>query len=245
MRAMTDGLARIIDTYEIRDGRSGFSDWRNNVYHHRHDLGALFHAQTHIALAKALKLLDIDLESSLILDYGCGTGSWLRMLIDMGARPHSVMGVDLSGQRLEYAAAQTPGAGFCRVGGRLPFRDETFDAVIVSLVFSSVDDSRLHVSLARELERITKRSGVLIWLDLDCRHGSLHGFGLADLGRLFPKRTARRVDRLHPDYFRRFFRYGRIMTLIYSLTRAGCESTLYLLVRNDDRAICGQEELVE
>ncbi len=227
---MAAGLKGIAKTYEERDRRAPYSDWRNNVYHHRHDLGALFHTQSHMALAKALRLLNADLESSVILDYGCGTGSWLRMLIDMGARPHRTYGVDLSPGRLAQAAIQTPGAGFLRVDERLPFCDETFDIVIASLVFSSVEDRRLHVPLANELERVGKPKGALIWLDLDHRHGTLHGFGHADLEWLFPGRSAIRVDRLHPDYFRRFYRYGRIMSLLYSLTRMGSESTLYLLV---------------
>jgi ubiquinone/menaquinone biosynthesis C-methylase UbiE len=229
-----DGLTRIMETYEKRDSRAGYADWRNNVYHHRHDLGALFHAQTQSALARALNLLQADLESSTILDYGCGTGSWLRMLIDMGAQPNRTVGVDLSAQRLAYAAAQTRGAGFSRVGGQLPFRDNAFDLVIVSLVFSSVEDPRLHIPLALELERVAKTQGALIWLDMDHCHGNLHGFGRGDLKRLFPGREAIRIDRLHPAYFRRFYRHARIMSLTYSLTRAACESTLYVLLRADD-----------
>jgi len=240
MKEMAEGLAQIVGTYERRDNRASYVDWRNNPYHHRHDLGALFHAQTHIALAKALNLLKAELDSSSILDYGCGTGSWLRMLIDMGAQPNRTVGVDLSAQRLAYAAAQTRGAGFSRVGGQLPFRDNAFDLVIVSLVFSSVEDPRLHVPLALELERVAKTQGALIWLDLDDRHGNLHGFGRGELKRLFPGREAIRIDRLHPSYFRRFFRHGRIMSLAYSLTRAACESTLYVLVRADDD--CAQPE---
>lgn len=232
MEEMTTGLARIRETYEQRDNRAPYADWRKNIYHQRHALGALFNAQTRVAVAKALNRIDANLDVAQILDYGCGTGSWIRMLIDMGAKPSNIVGVDLSESRLSYAAQQTPGTSFARTGGQLPFKDDTFDLVIVSLVFSSVGDQGLHSSLAKELERITKPQGAFIWLDLDRKHGELHGFGKPDLIRLFPNRTPVCIDRLHPDYFRRYYRFGRILNMVYNLTRIACESTLYVLVRN-------------
>jgi ubiquinone/menaquinone biosynthesis C-methylase UbiE len=144
-----------------------------------------------------------------------------------------MVGVDLSAQRLAYARSLTPGTSFCRVGASLPFPQGAFDLVFASLVFSSVGDRQLHAPLAAELERVTKLRGAIVWLDLDRSQGALHGFGIGDIIRLFPSRDAIAVDRLHPRYFRRLHRFRRLMNVAYNLTRAGCESTLYLLVPRD------------
>jgi SAM-dependent methyltransferase len=91
------------------------------------------------------------------LDVGCGTGS-LAAAVAGGAEPSEVVGVDPSLGFLAGATA-TAGAVFCAGdAGALPFRDDTFDAVVSGLALNFVPDP---ARAAAELTRVARPGAVV------------------------------------------------------------------------------------
>jgi SAM-dependent methyltransferase len=101
-----------------------------------------------------------------VLDVGCGAGSELVPLIEWGADPTRLHGVDLLPDRIEIAKARLPAIDF-RVGNAetLDFADESFDIVLLFTVFSSILDSHMSDNVAREVARVVKPGGAVVWYD--------------------------------------------------------------------------------
>lgn len=93
-----------------------------------------------------------------VLDAGCGAGEFLAFLGRVG---FAVAGVDLSAEAVERARRRCPEAEV-RSGSiedRLPFRDQSFDAVWCTEVLEHLFD--VHSALT-ELNRVLQPDGVLI-----------------------------------------------------------------------------------
>ena len=85
----------------------------------------------------------VSLEGARILDIGCGIGAYVRRLRDLSPR---IYGVDVDEQRIRRGSESLPNL-MLAVGEHLPFRDDTFDAVLLNEVIEHVtrrrgDDSR-------------------------------------------------------------------------------------------------------
>ena len=73
-----------------------------------------------------------------VLDVGCGDGQVSRLASRLGC--DTVVGVDPTWNQVKVAA-QRGGASFARAGAaRLPFADDSFDAVVACLVFEHIRD---------------------------------------------------------------------------------------------------------
>jgi SAM-dependent methyltransferase len=94
---------------------------------------------------------------ALVLDIGCGSGVFLRLAADRGAR---VFGVDASAALLDLARARVPAADL-RVGEMeaLPFDDDTFDLVTGFNSFFFANDI---VAALREARRVAKPGGAVV-----------------------------------------------------------------------------------
>ncbi len=148
------------------------------------------------------------LESKHILDVGCGSGSWLHDLEPWGATRACLHGIDLGDQRVAAAQVLLPGADI-RQGDAtaLPWPDEHFDVVHQSTVFTSVLDALVKEQIAREMMRVLKPGGAIVWFDFAWNNpwnASVRGIGRKEVARLFPGFTAklRRVT-LAPPLMRR------------------------------------------
>jgi SAM-dependent methyltransferase len=96
-----------------------------------------------------------------VLDAGCGTGGYLRWLLDTGAFS-SAAGVDVAAAAVDLAHERVPEAEL-RVAplAELPFGDGSFDLVVTNDVLQHVDEAELDRSLA-ELHRVLRRDGTLL-----------------------------------------------------------------------------------
>jgi SAM-dependent methyltransferase len=100
------------------------------------------------------------LEGARILDIGCGLGVYVRKLREFSdARPGGrVCGIDIDPKRLREGAKTTPGL-MLAVGEHLPFRDATFDVIVLNEVIEHVLDDRATI---REALRILEPGGRIV-----------------------------------------------------------------------------------
>jgi ubiquinone/menaquinone biosynthesis C-methylase UbiE len=108
-----------------------------------------------------------SLEDKRILEIGCGQGFWLREFIKWGARPENITGVDLLKERVEEAVHLTAAdiSVVCGSGAALGFPDETFDLVLQSTVFTSIQNRTLKLQVAAEMVRVLRPMGLIFWYD--------------------------------------------------------------------------------
>src|SRR5438552_2153116 len=101
-----------------------------------------------------------------VLEVGCGRGRVIEELIGLGARPGLLAGVDLRPEAIESARSRWPEADL-RVADaqHLPFAAESFDLVIVFTVFSSILDDGVAKRVAKEICRVVKPAGGVVYYD--------------------------------------------------------------------------------
>jgi len=143
------------------------------------------------ALLRMLKDNDLtSLEGKRILEVGCGTGGVLRRFIQYGADPANLYGIDLLADRIERARYLSPNVDFrCGNAEQLPYDDESFDIVMQFTVFTSILDPRMKRNVAREMLRVLKRDGIILWYDYHMnnpRNPDVRGVGKREIQALFP-----------------------------------------------------------
>ncbi|HEX3232624.1 MAG TPA: class I SAM-dependent methyltransferase [Gemmatimonadales bacterium] len=132
-----------------------------------------------------------DLQALRILEIGCGDANWLRDLVRWGARPERLVGVDVLPERLGDAVKKgPPETGIAQASGEeLPFPPETFDLVIQSTVFTSILDQTTRIGVAREMMRVLRPGGSVLWYDFHVPNPGnpdVQPVGRGELRRLFP-----------------------------------------------------------
>jgi SAM-dependent methyltransferase len=125
-----------------------------------------------------------------VLDVGCGTGWPLRELISYGARPENLFGIDLLPNTIEEAKRISPNIDF-RSGNAetLPFDNESFHIVMQFTMFTSILDDSMKLNTAKEMLRILKPDGIILWYDYFISKPSnqdVRGIGKREVIRLFP-----------------------------------------------------------
>ena len=132
-----------------------------------------------------------ELQKQKILEVGCGTGGILRRFLRWGARPENLFGVDLVQENVDRAQRLSPSAVslLCGNAADLPFPDASFDLVIQATVFSSILDSSLKQRISREMLRVLKADGAVLWFDFflnNRRNRDVRGIGRKEIRGLFP-----------------------------------------------------------
>ncbi|QOY95195.1 class I SAM-dependent methyltransferase [Massilia sp. UMI-21] len=106
-----------------------------------------------------------DLSGLRVLDVGCGTGGFLRQLIDWGADPARLTGTELQQDRLDHAQRFTAGGVNWRLGTLDTMGLRGFDLVTTQTVFSSILDAGLRRDLAAQMWRALRPGGWVLVFD--------------------------------------------------------------------------------
>lgn len=98
-----------------------------------------------------------------VLDAGCGTGRWLRLLSEQS--PRSLIGIDPSSDMLHHASAKCIAGVELRLGSctDVPLPDASVDVVLLSFVLSYVPDIK---ALVQELIRISRPGAHIFITDM-------------------------------------------------------------------------------
>jgi ubiquinone/menaquinone biosynthesis C-methylase UbiE len=114
-----------------------------------------------------------------VLDVGCGTGYFVRMLAEIVGAHGSVVGVDAAPEMVAYAASRSRSAANVtfEVGsaGALSFPASSFDAVVSSLTMHHLGAAD-QLPAVREMRRVLKPGGRLLIAEFQAPHG--HGWRL-------------------------------------------------------------------
>lgn len=106
------------------------------------------------------------LEDRDILEVGCGNGGVLLELLGYGADPHRLHGTDLLAERAAVARQRLPHLPISASSGTaLPYPDDSFDIVLQFTVFSSILDPAICYTVAREILRVLRSGGAILWYD--------------------------------------------------------------------------------
>ena len=140
------------------------------------------------------KTVGLDLAPLRVLDVGCGSGKFLRQLIDWGANPAHLTGTELLPERLAAARGLTAGDVHWHLGELDSLPGNNFDLVSAHTVFSSVLDNEARRRLAAGMWRALRPGG---WcLVFDFRYNNPHNANVrrvtqAELLALWPAREYR------------------------------------------------------
>jgi ubiquinone/menaquinone biosynthesis C-methylase UbiE len=124
-----------------------------------------------------------------LLEAGCGNGQWLAEFQTFGFMPENLAGIELDGKRAESAKRRIQGADI-RHGNaaELPWKDDSFDIVFQSTVFTSVKDPEMRVNIASEMKRVCRKNGFILWYDFiydSPKNPDVSGVGKKEVVSLF------------------------------------------------------------
>ena len=182
-----------------------------------------------------------DLTKLEILDIGCGTGSWLRMLLEWDADKNRLHGIDLLEDKIKSAKVLSPCDIDFKVNSnwQIPYQDNTMDLCAASTVFSSILEDTYATRLAHEIKRVTKKSGWIMIFDFaisDPKNPNTTGISTKKIQALFSGFSLLHTYRLilAPPILRRLPRsllwIGLLLETIFPFL---CTHRLYLLHRTD------------
>ena len=132
---------------------------------------------------------EIDIAKSSVLELGCGNGNVLDDYYRLGFKAENLFGIDLLPMRLNQAYASHPSFRFaCADGQNLPYASCSFNLTMQFTVFSSILDDEVKANLAREMLRVTRPGGLILWYDfwLNPTNPQTRGIRPAEIKRLFP-----------------------------------------------------------
>lgn len=180
-----DEETRIRRVYEARRGLESRYSWLRPGHQ-------LIMQSAERGLLAALRRAGIaSLRDARVLEIGCGTGYWLRALVQWGAQPNAVAGIDLLADRLTQArGACAPSVMLAGASATaLPFPEATFDVVMQVTMMTSVLSPDVRRGVAAEMLRVLRPAGVVLWYDFfvnNPRNPDVRGIGRAEIASLFP-----------------------------------------------------------
>lgn len=143
------------DTEYPKSARSEY-DEISSTYNQRYSINALN------GVAKALKDLIVELGARRVLEAGCGTGHWLKIV---ARHVDWVIGVDSSiGMLQEALNLPAPIKLVCGSSDHLPFIGSSFDLIFVVNALHHFDDKQ---GFIKQAQRLLRPGGSLATIGLD------------------------------------------------------------------------------
>jgi SAM-dependent methyltransferase len=161
---------------------------------HRPEIIAQDAARHRATGAMLAATLGSDLSGKRIVDVGCGSGGFLRKLIDWGADPARLVGTEYQPQRLDLARLRSPAAVRWHLGDLDFAADASFELAVANTVFSSVLDPGARAALAAEMWRTVMPGGWCMVFDFrynNPRNRQVLRVSRAELQRYWPTPVAR------------------------------------------------------
>jgi SAM-dependent methyltransferase len=131
-----------------------------------------------------------DRSHARVLDIGCGGGHALADMAQYGFQTARLFGIDLLPERLKNGKERNGELGLgCADAQRIPFADARFDFVMQFTMFTSILDGQVKQNIAREMLRVLKPSGAILWYDYrwNPTNRSARGIGAREIRTLFPQ----------------------------------------------------------
>lgn len=138
-----------------------------------------------------------------ILEVGSGTGGVLLELLTYGASPERLHGTDLLAERVAVARRLLPHVALTSSDGRhLPYPERSFDLLLQFTMFSSITDEAICYTVAKEMLRVVKPGGAILWYDFwtNPMNRATRGIRASDICNFFPncRYTFKRVTLAPP-----------------------------------------------
>lgn len=193
-------LPRLVQPGDIENGASEIDRIRAEYARRKRDIPQSFYSWgrvsncfTHTQLvrdciAELTRAKMFPLESRSVADIGCGSGTWLLEFAQWeGSDLH---GIDLDKSRIERAKARFPSTELLVGDARyLPWQDSSFDLVSQFVLFTSILSNTVKKQIAREMWRVLKPGGVILWFDFrvnNPRNKNVRGISSSEIHSLFP-----------------------------------------------------------
>lgn len=178
------------------------------------------HAERREALRELLAAEGrLPLARQRVLDVGCGSGEVLASLVDDGAEPELLYGVDLRADAIDEARRAHPEMHWQSGNAeRIELPSASFDLVLAFTVFSSILDDAMARNLAAEITRLLRPGGALVWYDFRFAspyNANVRAMTAARVTELFPRwPSTMRALTVLPPLARRL---GRVSPVLYPL----------------------------
>lgn len=182
-------LARLKNEYAARSSRFAGTD-RYSPFNPAH---LFLLQQRQRATLQLLKQQNIvSLKKQRVLEVGCGGGAIFSEYLGYGLPINNLHGTDLLPNRLQSAQYQFPASPLTQSNAQyLPYKTASFDVILQYMMFSSLLDANLRLTIAQEMQRVLRPTGFILWYDfwLNPRNSHTIGFGKDEIQRLFPNCT--------------------------------------------------------
>lgn len=182
---------------------------------HRPDIIEQDAARRRVAAALLAQTLGRDLGKLRVVDVGCGSGGFLRQLVDWGADPCRLMGTEYQEQRLVLARMRSAPGIRWHLGDLDIAATDSADLVVANTVFSSILAADARAVLARDMWRTVAPGGWCMLFDFRYNNPSnpnVRRVTRGELRRMWPASESRyRTLLLAPPIARRLAGAPRIV----------------------------------
>lgn len=146
---------------------------------------------------------DLDINTSVMLDVGCGNAESIVMFLRLGLDPNRIYGVDILDERIRDGQKRFPNVHFLRAdAAHMPaFANDTFDLVYESTMFLQMKDEHLCHAIANEMLRVVKPKGFIVltdWRYSKPFNSEYKGLSKRRIRQLFEVGTKAKLVRTYP-----------------------------------------------